>query len=205
MSTLPLQGVHMGFAMAASHCNLHRAVATLKDLVAAGATVTPIVSPSILHVSTRFGTPEYWRQEIESATPEPILTSIPEVEPSGPQHWFDVVAVVPCTGNTLAKIANAINDSAVTMVVKAQLRQGNPVLLGITSNDLLGMNANNLGKLLSSRSIYFIPFGQDDPFNKPRSLDAHLEHIVPSVQAALQHKQIQPILLPWMGKTEINY
>lgn len=199
MNTLPLQGVRIGFAMAASHCNLHRAVATLKELVAAGATVTPIVSQSILHVSTRFGTPEHWRREIEAATTEPILTAIPEVEPSGPKHWFDVVAVVPCTGNTLAKIANAINDSAVTMAVKAQLRQGNPVLLGITSNDLLGMNANNLGKLLSSRSIYFIPFGQDDPINKPRSLDAHLEQTVPSIKAALQHQQIQPILMSWVG------
>lgn len=199
MTSLPLQGVRIGFAMAASHCNLHRAVAALKELVAAGATVTPVLSQSILHVETRFGTPEHWRHEIENATDQPILTGIPEVEPSGPKHWFDVVTVVPCTGNTLAKIAGAINDSAVTMVVKAQLRQGNPVLLGITSNDLLGMNAMNLGKLLSARSIYFIPFGQDDPINKPRSLDAHLEQIVPSVKAALQHQQMQPILMPWMG------
>lgn len=197
VSGKPLSGVRIGMAMAASHCNLHRAVATIKELVEAGAVVTPIVSPSILHVATRFGTPDYWREQIQESTPEEILTSIPEVEPSGPKHWFDVVAVVPCTGNTLAKLANAINDSPVTMAVKAQLRNGRPVVLGITSNDLLGMNAANLGRLLTARNIYFIPFGQDDPANKPRSLDAHLELIVPTIEQALRTEQIQPLLRSW--------
>ncbi len=197
--TQPLLGVRIGLAMAASHCNLYRAVATIRELVGAGAEVTPIVSPSILHVATRFGTPDYWREQIQSATPHEILTSIPEVEPSGPKHWFDVVAVVPCTGNTLAKIANAINDSPVTMAVKAQLRNGRPVVLGITSNDLLGLNATNLGRLLIARNLYFIPFGQDDPQNKPRSLDAHLELIVPTIEQAMKTQQIQPILVPWQG------
>lgn len=108
-----------------------------------------------------------------------------------------MVAVVPCTGNTLAKLANAINDSPVTMAAKAQLRNGRPVVLGITSNDLLGMNAANLGRLLTARNIYFIPFGQDDPENKPRSLDAHLELIVPTIEQALRTEQIQPLLRSW--------
>ncbi len=197
MEERALSGIKIGVAMAASHCNLHRAIATMRLLVEHGATVTAIVSPSILHVTTRFGTPEYWNDQIEKVTDQPILTSVPDVEPSGPKHWFDVVLVMPCTGNTLAKIANAINDSPVTMAVKAQLRNGSPVLLAITSNDLLGMNAMNLGRLLSARNIYFVPFGQDDPLRKPRSLDAHLELIIPSIQAALQHEQVQPILVPW--------
>ncbi len=192
-----LSGVRIGVAMAASHCNLARAVATMKELVDEGAEVTPIVSHSILTVETRFGTPDYWRSAITQAANREMLLSIPDVEPSGPKHWFDVVLVMPCTGNTLAKIANAINDSPVTMAVKAQLRNGHPVLLAITSNDLLGMNAVNLGRLLTARNIYFVPFGQDDPVQKPRSLDAHLELMVPSVQKALRGEQLQPLLVPW--------
>lgn len=192
-----LSGVRVGVAMAASHCNLARAVGTMKELVDEGAEVTPIVSPSILSVKTRFGTPEYWREQIAESTNREMLVSIPDVEPTGPQHWFDVVLVMPCTGNTLAKMANAINDSPITMAAKAQLRNGRPVLLAITSNDLLGMNAMNLGRLLSSRNIYFVPFGQDDPVKKPRSLDAHLELAVESIQAAIEGQQIQPILVPW--------
>lgn len=192
-----LTGVRIGMAMAASHCNLSRAVGTITLLVESGAEVTPIVSPAILSQETRFGTPEHWRRTVEQAAGRPLLDSTPQVEPSGPQHWFDVVVVVPCTGNTLAKLANAINDSPVTMAVKAQLRNARPVVLGITSNDLLGMNAGNLGRLLSARDIFFVPFGQDDPVGKPRSLDAHLELIVPTVEAALRREQIQPMLVAW--------
>lgn len=192
-----LSGVRLGVAMAASHCNLARAVGTIEELVAEGAEVTPIVSPSILSVETRFGTPDHWREAIARTANRDMLLSIPEVEPTGPQHWFDLVLVMPCTGNTLAKLANAINDSPVTMAAKAQLRNGRPVLLAITSNDLLGMNAMNLGRLMSARNIYFVPFGQDDPVRKPRSLDAHLELIVPSVEAAVKGEQVQPMLVPW--------
>lgn len=192
-----LANVRIGVAMAASHCNLSRAVVTLRQLVDEGAQVTPIVSRSILSVETRFGSPSYWRQQITDASNQDMLLSIPDVEPSGPQHWFDVVLVMPCTGNTLAKLANAINDSAVTMAVKAQLRNGRPVVLAVTSNDLLGMNAMNLGRMLSSRNIYFVPFGQDDPRHKPRSLDAHLELTVDSLKAALSGEQVQPMIVPW--------
>lgn len=192
-----LDNVRIGVALAASHCNMARAVATMRELVANGATVIPIVSPSLLAVTTRFGTPDHWEHEIREATGEEPLYSIPDVEPSGPQHWFDVVLVMPCTGNTLAKIANAINDSPVTMAVKAQWRNGRPVVLAVTSNDLLGMNAINLGRLLSVRNLYFVPFGQDDPARKPRSLDAHLEMAVPTIAAALAGEQIQPMLVPW--------
>lgn len=192
-----LSGVRVGVAMAASHCNLGRAVATMKELVDEGAEVTPIVSPSIFNVSTRFGTPDYWRAQIVESANRDMLLSIPDVEPTGPQHWFDVVLVMPCTGNTLAKVANAINDSPVTMAVKAQLRNGRAVVLAITSNDLLGMNAVNLGRLLVCRNLYFVPFGQDDPVKKPRSLDAHLELAVDSIEAAIKGEQIQPILVSW--------
>ncbi len=192
-----LEGTRIGLAMAASHCNMARAVSTIKELVAEGAEVTPIVSSSLMQETTRFGSPDHWRHEITQASGREPLTRIPEVEPSGPQHWFDVVLVMPCTGNTLAKLANAINDSAVTMTVKAQWRNGRPVVVAVTSNDLLGMNAVNLGRLFVVRNLYFIPFGQDDSTKKPRSLDAHLELAVPTIQAALKGEQIQPMLVAW--------
>lgn len=192
-----LDGIRIGVAMAASHCNMARAVSTIKELVDSGAIVTPIVSASLLQETTRFGTPDFWRHEITEASGVEPLTRVPEVEPSGPKHWFDVVMVMPCTGNTLAKLANAINDSAVTMAVKAQWRNGRPVVMAITSNDLLGMNAMNLGRLLAVRNLYFVPFGQDDPIKKPRSLDAHLELAVPTIEAAIKGEQIQPMLVPW--------
>lgn len=192
-----LDDVRIGVAMAASHCNMARAVSTMRELTESGARVTPIVSASLMEETTRFGTPDHWRSEILEATGSEPLTRIPEVEPSGPKHWFDVVMVMPCTGNTLAKLANAINDSAVTMAVKAQWRNGRPVVLAITSNDLLGMNGVNLGRLLTVRNLFFVPFGQDDPVNKPRSLDAHLELVVPTLAAAMRGEQIQPMLVPW--------
>ncbi|MBX5466688.1 MAG: dipicolinate synthase subunit B [Firmicutes bacterium] len=192
-----LEGVRVGLAMAASHCNMGRALEAVGGLVAEGATVTPILSANLLRETTRFGGPDDWVEGVTRITGRTPLTSVPEVEPSGPQHWFDVLLVMPCTGNTVAKIANAINDSPVTMAVKAQLRNGRPVVLSITSNDLLGLNAINLGRLLAVRNIYFVPFGQDDPVGKPRSLDAHMELVVPTVEAALRGEQLQPLLVPW--------
>lgn len=192
-----MQGVRIGLAMSASHCNMTRAIETVDYLIRQGAVITPIMSENLLRETTRFGGPEDWVGEIVRLTGKDPLTRVPEVEPSGPKHWFDVVLVLPCTGNTLAKIANAINDSPITMTVKAQLRNGRPVVLSVTSNDLLGMNAVNLGRLLIARNVYFVPFGQDDPIKKPRSLDAHMELIVPTIQAALEGEQMQPILVGW--------
>jgi dipicolinate synthase subunit B len=197
MTAMGLNGVKVGLAIGGSHCNMSRAISTMEELVEAGADLTPIMSGALMRDSTRFGTPDDWWSEVMRVTGKEPLTSIPEVEPSGPEHWFDVLLVMPCTGNTMAKIANAINDSATTMAVKAQLRNGNPVVLAITTNDALGMNAMNLGRLLACRNIYFVPFGQDNPAYKPRSLDAHLELVIPTLECALRHEQIQPILQEW--------
>jgi dipicolinate synthase subunit B len=192
-----LKGIRVGLAMSASHCNMSRAVSTMKEIMAAGADITPILSGALLRDRTRFGTPDDWWGAVSDVTGKEPLTEIPDVEPSGPEHWFDVLLVMPCTGNTMAKIANAINDSATTMAVKAQLRNGRPVVLAITTNDALGMNAMNLGRLLACRNIYFVPFGQDNPTAKPRSVDAHLELVVPTLEKALVGEQIQPILMEW--------
>lgn len=193
---MTLQGKRIGVAMAASHCNLDRAFACVRTLVAEGADVTLIFSNNIQTTATRFGQPDKWHALGKQITGKDPLTSIPEVEPFGPKIKLDCVVVLPCTGNTVAKLANAINDTPVCMAVKAQLRGGRPVVLAITSNDLLGMNARNLGMLLAAKNVYFVPFGQDNPQDKPNSLDADVEHfLVPSIEAALGNRQLQPLLL----------
>ncbi len=194
---MSLINVRVGVAVGASHCNMDRAVDTMKQLRRAGALLTPVLSTALRRDATRFGTPDGWWARVTEAAGQEPLTTIPEVEPSGPQHWFDVMLVMPCTGNTLAKVANAINDSPTTMAVKAQLRNARPVVMAITTNDALGMNAVNLGRLLACRSIYFVPFGQDNPTEKPWSVDAHLELTEDTIAAALRGEQLQPLIREW--------
>lgn len=191
-----LSNRRIGVAMAASHCNLARAMKQLEVLVAEGVNVIPVISNSVRTTETRFGRPDDWITQIERITGKHPLTSISEVEPFGPKIVLDCLVVMPCTGNTMAKLASAINDSSVTMAAKAQMRNHRPVVLAITTNDGLGMNARNLGILLASRNIYFVPFGQDNPTGKPTSVDADVEHhLVPTIVAALEGRQLQPLLL----------
>lgn len=196
MSDGALQGRRIGVAMAASHCNLDRAMVQLQVLIDQGAEVVPVVSNNVRTTETRFGTPDDWLTQIEQITGRRPLATIPEVEPFGPKILLDALVVMPCTGNTMAKLANAINDSPVTMAAKAQMRNHRPVVLAITTNDALGMNAVNLGRLLGTRNIYFVPFGQDNPAGKPTSLDADIEgYLVPTILAAMEGRQLQPLLL----------
>lgn len=193
--TQPLAGRTIGWGLCASHHNRQRAMAALRSVVDAGAAVQPILSHSAQTVSTRHGTPDDWYVEAQRISGRDPLTTIPEVEPVGPQKTFDAMVVLPCTGSTLAKLANAITESPIHMAVKATLRNGRPVVLGITSNDVLGLNARNLGTLLAARHFYLVPFGQDNPDAKPTSCEARFELIVPTLQAALAGRQLQPLLL----------
>ena len=187
----------IGVAMSGSHHSLEGVLESVKNLQKEGAELVPIVSSAILNVTTRYGDAEYWLSRIEECFGRKPLTSIPDVEPIGPKRLLDVLLVAPCTGNTLAKIANALTDSSVTMAVKSQLRIGRPVILSITTNDALGLNAKNLASLLVTKNVYFVPFGQDHPFEKPNSLVAHLDLVVPTIEAAIRGEQLQPILVPW--------
>ncbi|MCL6521006.1 MAG: dipicolinate synthase subunit B [Firmicutes bacterium] len=191
------RGLTVGWALTGSHHTVPQVFPVMERLRAEGAEIIPILSQTLATTSTRHGDPETWYRRIVEATGHPPLTTIPEVEPFGPNRTLDVLAVVPCTGNTLAKLANAVNDTAVTMAVKAQLRNGRPVVLGITTNDALGLNAVNLGRLLNARNVYFVPFGQDDPFAKPNSLVAHLDLLPETLEEALAGRQLQPILRAW--------
>ena len=120
--------------------------------------------------------------------------SIPEAEPIGPKSFLDILVLFPCTGNTIAKLANGITDSPVLMAAKAHLRNNKPLLISISTNDALGMNMKNIGLLLNAKHIYFVPFGQDNPEKKPNSMIAHTELLTPSIEAALSGRQIQPII-----------
>lgn len=192
---MALAGRRIAFCLTASHHHLNQAMDWVRELVRLGADVQPIVTPSIVQVRTRFGDGEKWCRQLTEITGKRPWQSIPEVEPIGPKRLFDVVVVAPCTGSTLARIANAITDSPVLMAVKAQLRNERPVVLGITSNDILGLNAANLAKLLNTRDMYFVPFRQDNPAEKPKSMSARWDLLPATVEQALQGRQLQPLIV----------
>lgn len=188
-----MKGKKIGFAITGSHCTFAAVVNPMKILAESGNDLIPIISPAVARTSTRFGQAEDWRNVFAEICERRVLDSIQEVEEIA-TNKLDVVVVAPCTGNTLAKLANAIIDTPITMAVKAQLRNEKPVVLAISTNDGLGGNAVNIGKLLDKKNIYFVPFGQDNPQEKPRSLTSDLSLLADTVELALQGKQIQPIL-----------
>lgn len=185
----------IGFAITGSFCTIQDVVLELERLVFLGADITPVLSNSVATINSRFGRAEDLRRRIELITGKECIESIADAEPIGPKKLLDLLVVAPCTGNTLAKIANGITDTSVTMAIKAHLRNQLPVVLAISTNDGLGANAKNLGLLLNSRNIYFVPFGQDDSNNKPNSLVAKFGLIVPTIENALEGKQIEPLLV----------
>jgi len=167
----------------------------LADLVSRGADVFPILSEAVATTDTKFGPAAEWTEQVRSLTGRSPILTIPGAEPIGPQGLLDVLVICPCTGNTLAKLANAITDGVVPMAAKAHLRNGRPVVVAVSTNDGLGLNAKNLGLLLAVKNVYFVPFGQDNPEAKPNSLIADFGQVAATVEAALEGRQIQPLLL----------
>jgi len=167
----------------------------LEKLIQQGYAITPIVSAQAGQCNTRFGTAAEWRERLTSLTGQPIVDTIEAAEPIGPHHLFDILIVAPCTGNTVAKLAHSIVDTPVLMAVKSHLRGEKPVILAVSTNDGLSSSAANIGTLLNRRHYYFVPFRQDAPHTKPRSLVADMSLLPETVALALQHQQIQPILL----------
>lgn len=191
-----LEGKRIGLGITASHCTYEDVVPKIVQFREAGATVVPIITPSVLHAATRFGTGEEWIAKNEEQAGEKVVSSIVEAEPFGPKNPLDCMVIAPMTGNSISKFANAATDSAVLMAAKATLRNGSPVVLGILTNDALGLNGMNLMKLMNAKNIYFIPFGQDDPIKKPTSLIADFTKMLETVSFALAHKkQLQPIFI----------
>lgn len=189
-----LQDVKIGFAFTGSFCTFAKVIPELGKIAAEGADILPIISEAVNSFDTKFGRADEWKSKIEAISGKKIVKSIIEAEPIGPKALLDILVVAPCTGNTLGKLANGITDSTVTMACKAHLRNGRPLLLALATNDGLGANAKNLGLMLNSKNVYFVPFGQDDPTKKCNSLMATFELLVPAIQDALKGKQMQPIL-----------
>ena len=190
-----LAGKRIGFALTGSFCTLGRVIKQMSILREMGAEILPIMSENVRDTDSRFGTAEQWRGLIlEASGAEEIVDSINAAEPIGPQKLCDIMIIAPCTGNTSSKLANGIIDTPVLMAAKSHLRNGSPLVLAIATNDGLGANAVNIGRLLSRRHVFFVPFRQDDPDGKPNSLVADMEKIPETLIFALKHRQIQPIL-----------
>ncbi len=190
-----MQELNVGFALSGSFCTFNKAIEQMSALVQSGAQVTPVMSHTAYTTDTRFGKAEEINSRIESICSRRIIHTIEQAEPIGPAKMFDILIVEPCTGNTLAKLACGITDTAVTMACKSHLRNARPLLLAVSTNDALGNSAKNIGSLLNYRNIYFVPMRQDDSKLKPRSVVADFSFTIQAVQAALNSEQLQPILL----------
>lgn len=192
---MELKGKKIGIAMSGSFCTFDKSFRQMECLAETGAELYPIFSDASQKISSRFGKPEEYLKRAEEIAKRAPMVSIEEAEGIGPGGYLDVLVLLPCTGNTAAKLANGITDSPVLMAAKAHLRNNKPLLIFISTNDGLGMNLKNIGLLLNTKNIYFVPFGQDDPKKKPSSLVACTEYLLPALEMALEHKQLQPLLV----------
>lgn len=192
---MSLKGKQIGVAFTGSFCTYKQVFTELQKLADEGAVVQTIFSDASQTLDSRFGKAEDFIRKAEEMTGMKPMMTIPEAEPIGPKSLLDILVIFPCTGNTIAKLANGITDTPVLMAAKAHLRNNKPLLISISTNDALGMNMKNIGLLLNAKNVYFIPFGQDNPEKKPNSMIAHTELLIPSLEAALEGRQYQPIIL----------
>lgn len=191
---MSLKDKQIGVALTGSFCTYEKVFTQLKALVSAGAKVQTILSDATQAIDSRFGKTEDYIKKVTEITGNPPIMSISQAEPIGPKSLLDILVIFPCTGNTAAKLANGITDTPVLMAAKAHLRNEKPLLISISTNDALGMNMKNIGLLLNAKNVYFVPFGQDNPQNKPNSMIACTELLIPALEAALEGKQYQPII-----------
>lgn len=184
----------IGFAITGSFCTYEKIKEVVANLKNDGMEIIPIFSDNAQNIDSRFGKAKDFRNEIEQITGNAGICTIAQAEPIGPKGYLDVLVLAPCTGNTLAKLNNGITDTPVLMAAKAHLRNEKPLVISVSTNDALGVNFKNIGDLANRKNIYFVPFGQDDCEKKPRSMIAHVELIPDTIRAALEGKQIQPML-----------
>ncbi len=185
--------LRVGFAMSGSFCTYATVLPQIEKMCTMFA-VTPIMSETAYETDTRFGKAKDHIKQLETLTGQTVLHTLSQVEPIGPKKLLDVLVVAPATGNTLAKLCCGIADSAVTLAVKAHLRNERPVVLAVSTNDALAGAAKNIGQLLATRHYYFVPLRQDDPEGKPRSVVADMSRLVETLLLAAEGKQIQPII-----------
>lgn len=185
----------IGFALTGAYSTFELIIPYIKKLVENGAKVVPIMSFNSYNIDTRYGKSKDFIEKIEAVTGNKIINTFVEAEPLGQKKIIDILVIAPCTGNTVSKLANGITDTPVLLAAKSNLRNDNNIVLGICTNDGLSSNAENIGKLLNRKHYYFIPFKQDNPITKPRSLTFDLTYLIPTIEYALNNEQIQPILL----------
>ena len=187
--------LRVGFAFCGSFCTMSKALAALEQTAARFGPVTPIVSETVASTDTRFGAAHDFMREMERICARRVVSTVAGAEPIGPKGLLDVLAICPCTGNTLAKLAHGVTDTAVTMAAKAHLRNGRPLVLALATNDGLPGSAPNLGMMLNRRHVFFVPFGQDDCREKSASLVADFSLVPDAIRAAVKEEQLQPLLL----------
>lgn len=191
---MTLSGCNVGFAISGSFCTFDKIKLQIKKLIDEGADVTPIFSFNSYNCDNRFTKAKDFVDAVCEMTKKSGIKTIQEAEPIGPKAYLDVIVAAPCTGNTLAKLANGIVDTPVLMAIKAHLRNNKPVVIAVSTNDGLGINFTNIGKLMNYKNIYFVPFRQDDYIKKPNSLVADMSMIEQTILYAIEGVQIEPVL-----------
>ena len=192
---MQLEGKRIGFVFTGSFCTFRKTIEELKKIVKLNADIIPIMSEHSYTMDTKFGKAEDFINEIEDITNKKILHTIQDVEILGPKDMLDIIVVAPATGNTIAKLANDMIDGTATMAVKSHLRRERPVVIAISTNNGLSGAAENIGKLLNRKHYYFVPFKQDNPITKPRSIVFDPDYLIKTIEFALDNEQIEPILL----------
>ncbi len=191
---MDFKDMKIGFALTGSFCTFTRILEVIRGLNDAGADIYPIFSKNVSEMDSRFWKSREFIAKVQEITGRQGIFTIQEAEPIGPKGYLDVMVIAPCTGNTMAKLAAGITDTPVLMAAKAHLRNEKPLIIAVSTNDALGMNLKNIGLLMNTKNIYFVPFGQDDCIKKPLSLVAHMEAIPETIEAALNRKQVQPVV-----------
>ena len=187
--------VRLGFAFTGSFCTMRKVTDVLKELKEVGYDIFPIMSETVYSTDTRFGKCNDYIKEIEDICKRKIISTVTGAEPIGPKNLIDALGIAPCTGDTLGKIGAGIYDGSVPLAAKATLRNNAPVIIAPSTNDGLSASAKNIGVLLNTKNIFFVPFGQDDPIGKNTSLVAKWDYLIPAVESALNGKQLQPVLM----------
>lgn len=192
---MSLKNVKIGFALTGSFCTFSKTIEQMGNLANLGAEIIPIMSYNSYNLDTKFGTALEHINKIKEITKKDIIHTIQEAEPIGPKKMTDIMIIAPCSGNTIAKLANGVTDTPVVMAAKSHLRNQKPLVIAISTNDALSGSAENIGKLLNRKHYYFVPFRQDNPITKPNSLVFDSKSIVETLEKALELEQIQPIIL----------
>ena len=192
---MSLKNIKIGFALTGSFCTFEKTIEQMESLVKLGAEVIPIMSYNSYNLDTKFGTASDHINKIKEITNKDIIHTIQEAEPIGPKKMTDIMLIAPCSGNTIAKLANGIIDTPVAMAAKSHLRNQRPLVIAISTNDALSGSAENIGKILNRKNYYFVPFRQDNPITKPNSLVFDSKMITETLEKALEREQLQPIIL----------